>query len=160
MSLAPQSEDRTIVQRTQLQPVDPKDSPGLWRRLLNCLQSLYDSTPWVLAKRYIEGRVRREEVEGEARLLEAHANFGRAMAEVQKMETESQGHLAKDLADARLTQRVADLLRAKETDTAEASENLRAIIRKIEFQGGKVEFGLSEPEGGEADEGDSGTPPK
>ncbi len=167
MSLTPQSENRAVVQRTELQPLDPKDSRSRWQRFVDFLRQNIGLKPLYLAERYAEAKVRQEEakarqeeVDADVRLLQAKVDYERALVEAEKMRRESAGKRAKDVAQAGLTKAVTRLINAGELDCVEAIEELQAIIQRIQSQGGLVEFELPEPEEGEAGDEDPGAPPR
>ncbi len=100
MSLLPSKEPGTVVQQTQLGPSDPKDERNWWHKFVNFLRQNIGLKPLYLAERFAEARVRKEEVEAEKTLLEAKSIYEMTVATAKKIELESEGQYAKDMAVA------------------------------------------------------------
>jgi hypothetical protein len=163
MSFVPQDENQLVVQRTDMVPIDTKDSRGRWQRFIDGLRQHIGLKPLNLSERWAEAKVRQEEVGAEARLLAAKADYELKMAQARQIEVETNGLQAKNQASveklraeasasdasARL---VNELLDARKNGTDAALENLSLSITQIQLHGGSVEFGLpSPPDDGDCD---------
>ena len=114
--------------------------------------------PIHLAERWAEAKVRQEEVDAEARMLAAKANYELAMAQIRKMEREGQSKQDVDGAIADFIRQqsgspeivmsvLKNLRDASSQSPKEALEHLQDVIKKIEFQGGDVELDLPNKSG-------------
>lgn len=162
MTAPPDDTNELIIHKTQLSPDDPKDKRTTWQKFVDGLRQTIGLKPLRLVERWAEARVRKDEVETELRLLEAKGKYEFLMARVRKMDRES-------LSAQGLTEAKADFIRSKSTlsgdvpdalktlidsassDPADTLEELKDVIRRIEIQGGTVEFDL--PERGESTAG-------
>lgn len=151
-------DNELVVQNTNLSPIDPRDSRSGWQKFVDGLRQTIGLKPIHLAERWAEAKVRQEEVDAEARLLTAKANYELAMAQIRKMEREGQSKQEVDGAIADFIRQqsaspetvmsaVRHLRDASSQSPDEALEHLQDVIKKIEFQGGDVELDL--PDGSE-----------
>jgi len=161
MSRAPSDPpDQVVAQRTEFQPIDRRDPPGRWRRFVDFLRVNIGLKPLDLAERWAEAKVFTQEVEAQARLYQAKAEYERVMAEARRIERESKAKAERDgaeakrlraqarqaTADARTREKAARLIAAGNRSPEEAAAKLRAIIEQLELlHGGRVEFQLPEP---------------
>lgn len=154
MSIVPQDGNELVVQRTDLEPTDPKDSRKLWQRFIDALRTTIGLKPIYLAERWAIAKVRQEEADADARLLAAKAHYELAMAEARRIELEAQAKYTKDMAEAdririlnelaqnASNQLVADILNAHSQSPEETLEYLSRVIQQISLHGGTVEIDL------------------
>ena len=132
---------------------DARDSRSGWQKFIDGLRQSVGLKPLYLAERWAEAKVRQEEIDAEARLLEAKANYELAMAEVRKMEREGQSKQQIDEAIAGFIRSQTDtpeivlsiiqnLSDASTLAPGEALANLEDVIKRIELHGGAVEVDL------------------
>lgn len=160
MSLVPSEQPaESLVERTQVKPIDMKDPPGLFHRFLDALRKTIGLRPLHLAERFAAVRVQREEVEarnceidGEMRLLQGKIEYERAMAEIRQGELEAQGRFLKDSAEAAHLRAQTEALstdlrdaieRLKDATNVSPEDNLdwlQSVIQRIRFCGGEVEI--------------------
>jgi hypothetical protein len=97
MSLAPYDKpEQTVVQKSDLKPIDPTDKPSWWLRFLNDVRTTIGMKPLSLSERWAEAKVRTqevkvesEEIDKEIKLLKAKQEFEETMAKVRQMDRES-----------------------------------------------------------------------
>ena len=161
MSLAPSDPPGEIVaQRTEFKPLDRRDPPSRWRRFVDFLRVNIGLKPLHLAERWAEAKVFNEEVEAQAKLYQAKAEYEKVLAEAHRIERESKAKAEKDeaeakrlraqarqeAADARIREKAARLMEASNLSPQEAIERLLAIREQLELlHGGRAEFQLPEP---------------
>lgn len=146
-------DNELVVQKTNLSPIDPRDSRNRWQRFIDGLRQTIGLKPIHLAERWAEAKVRQEEVDAEVRLLAAKANYELAMAQIHKMEREGESKQDVDGAIADFIRQqsgspeivismVKNLRDASSQSPEEALEHLQDVVKRIEFQGGDVELDL------------------
>ena len=146
-------DNELVVQKTNLSPIDPRDSRNGWQKFVDGLRQTIGLKPIHLAERWAEAKVRQEEVDAETRMLAAKANYELAMAQIRKMEREGQSKQDVDGAIADFIRQqssspeivmsiLKNLRDASSQPPEEALEHLQDVIKKIEFQGGDVELDL------------------
>ena len=161
MSLVPSSDpsSEVVIRRTELKPVDPKDSPSWWRRFCDGVRRVVGRRPVELADRFVEANIRK--VEGEANNLdaEAAAKVLRAKAEYEKAQAEArlirakaslkeaEGRVKREEAPPSARDRLEQehqwarrLADARDGTEEEAKKALREAITQIVISGGCVEI--------------------
>ncbi len=144
------NEGELVVQRNDLEPTDPKDHRSLWAKFIDSLRQSIGFRPVYLAERWAVAKVRQEEVDADARLYAAKAQYELAMAQVHKIELEAEASYEKGMAEAyqirtasNVSQRVvSELLDAKKRTPEEALEYLEDVMNRIRMAGGTVEIDL------------------
>ena len=150
MTTLPEKENELVVQNTNLQPVEPSDDRSAWQAFVDALRTTIGLKPIYLAERWSTAKVRQEEADADAKLLEARAKFEIAAAEAQRIRLEAEGNYEKDMAIAQyirtqssgesdagsLVQRMID---ASSKSTDECANDVIAIIEEIRLLGGTVE---------------------
>lgn len=153
MTNIPDEHGELIVQKTQLGPVDPRDSRTVWQIFVDGLRQTIGLKPIYLAERWAAAKVRQEEVDAESRLLAAKANYELAMAQIRRMDRESESKQnvdeavvdylrSKTMSPEIMRAAIAQLRNAYSQSPEQALENLLNVIQKIEQHGGTVEFDL------------------
>lgn len=161
MSMVPHEENELVVQRTDLEPFNRKDARSIWETFLDGIRATIGLKPLYLAERWAEAKVRQEEADATARLMEAKAKYELAAAEARKLQLEAEAAYAKGMAEADRIQiqnsllakasnpLAAELLAAGTRDAREAFEYMNRVIQQIEMHGGVVEIELpTSDEGG------------
>ena len=169
MSMLPYEEEEReelVVQRTDLQPADVRDSRTRWDKFIDVLRTTVGMKPLYLAERWALAKVRQEEADADARLLAARATYEQAMAEARRIELEAESHFEKSMAEAEYMRLRSDLIRsatnplasellaATTQDTTELLARLEDVMNRIELHGGTVEIDLPSDS---SDEGESGS---
>jgi len=147
MNLKSKNEGELVVQRTELEPLGPSDSQSIWKNFIDGIRVTIGLKPLYLAERWVVAKVRQEEVDADARLLSAKADYEKAAAEARAIELEAEATHAKGMAEARLIERasskmVTDLIGSRNVDPAAAFDYLASVIQQIEAYGGVIEFEL------------------
>lgn len=166
MNLIPfEDPPEVTVQKTELKPLDPKDSRNLWQRFVDGLRQHIGLKPLYLTERFAVARIREvesanesREVDNQVKLLQAKLEYERFQVEArqaeQSLELERQ-KAAEDIrlkkeqtkrekANRNLSEQAAKLLSAAQQTREEAIEVLKDVIARIELHGGDVEINLPE----------------
>lgn len=152
------NDNELVVQKANLSPIEQSDSRNGWQKFIDGVRQTIGLKPIHLAERWAEAKVRQEEVDSEARMLAAKANYELAMAQVRKMEREGQSKQDVDGAIADFIRQqsgspeivmsiLKNLRDASSQSPEEALGHLQDVIKKIEFQGGDVELDLPNKSG-------------
>lgn len=164
MSLVPFDQpEEAVVQKTEVVPANPKDTPAWWVKTLNCLRTAIGLKPLYLAERFAIAKVRLVEVESESRHADNHIKLLNAKLEAEKVmsavriaeaeantkkerETAITRHIAaqtKDLQErARLAAKARKHLEDISKTPKELTEHLQSLIKQIEMAGGSVELDI------------------
>jgi hypothetical protein len=137
MSLTPYDEGSVVVQRTDLRAITSPEvsaKPGAWRAFCNGLRNLFGRRSVELGERYLKAKVRQEEVEAEARLMQATADYELKMAHVRRLDAET------DQSLRRVDSLTKILALAKNEKPEAAMARLEEIVRQIEMAGGAIEI--------------------
>jgi hypothetical protein len=153
MNLVPSNPPNTIVQQTEFEPADPKDTRTAWQAFVDAIRQSVGLKPLYLAERWAVARVRNEEIEADGKLLDARAKYELAAATAKQIALQAEGQYAKDIAIAKLIESktrntpdpnsVIELLEARETSVDDALANLESIAQQIRMLGGSVEIRIT-----------------
>lgn len=142
MSLPIEEEQKAIVQKVSVQPVEPNDPPGAWRCFGSYLREFFGFRSLELAERYGRAKVELEESKGKATLLEAQSIYELRMAEAEKLRLESRAKVVKDVADAKMVdaQRAVIEQLSGTLSKGDARTMFEQALAKIQIAGGVVEL--------------------
>lgn len=136
-----QDEEQSIVQRTELAPINKEDPPSKFRKFLDTIRTFVGMKPLYLSERYLESVVQEKEIDNAVKLLEAIGNYEVKHATAEKIrdqnktsepETTPKQPIATD-------KQVDNLL--KKHSPEEAMKMLQDVMDKIQYTyNGRVEL--------------------
>lgn len=158
MSLVPSNQPDTVVQQTEFEPADAKDTRTAWQKFVDAIRQSIGLKPLYLAERWAVARVRNEEIDADAKLLDATAKYELAAATAKQIALQAEGKHAKDMAIAKLIESktkdtpdpntVVELLEAGDISIEDALANLESIAQQIRMHGGSVELRITDQSDG------------
>lgn len=169
MSFLPYDSDKQpqeiVVQKTEAKPLRSTDSRGLWWDFLDGLRRAIGFKPLYLAERWGIAKVRKIEVEVEAKdvdnqvkLIQARVEAEKAMSAIRTAELDAKTKAEKEKAvikhitvqtrdaqaRARITELAANMLEDESKTPEEIQAKLDSVISQIQAFGGCVELDIPE----------------
>lgn len=135
------SDHEVVAERTEMRPIDDRDPASLWRRFLDFMRQSIGLKPLDLSERWIEAKVRSAEIDNETRLLNAKLEYERTMAEVRRINAETDA-MQKSIHIMELDGAVGEMVRKYFHSSCispdEAFQELQEVIARIQSHGGSV----------------------
>lgn len=149
------------ISKTELAPINPKDPPGLLKRLWDFVRVNIGLKSLDMAERFGEAEIRNreadaasKEVDNQVKLLKAKQEYEQVQAEIRRLDERAKADAAKTKAETEAlrakTKATKNLTKVQELaireierrnqTPEEAMDRLKAIVDKIRDAGGDVEI--------------------